>query len=48
MTTRMKKQSTLKQHKEATMLFEECITTIKARNALLIPHNTKQIVPAKT
>jgi hypothetical protein len=35
------KQSTLQQHKEATMLYEEGVSIAKARNALLIPHNTK-------
>jgi hypothetical protein len=35
------KQSTLQQHKEVAMLCEEGMITTKARNALLVPHNTK-------
>jgi hypothetical protein len=31
------KQSTLQQHKEATMLCEEGMTTIEASSALLVP-----------
>jgi hypothetical protein len=46
-TTRMK-QSTLQQHKEVAMLCEEGMTTIEARSALLVPQNTKQIIPPKT
>jgi hypothetical protein len=30
------------------MLCEEGMTTTEVRNALLIPHNTKQAVPPKT
>jgi hypothetical protein len=41
------KQSTLKQHKEATMLCETNMITIEARTALLVPQSTKQIVPNK-
>ncbi len=46
-TTGMK-QSTLQQHKEATMLCEEGMSTIKSRSALLVPQITKQTVLAKT
>ncbi len=35
------KRSTLQQHKEGAMLCEKGMTIIKARNALLVPHNTK-------
>jgi hypothetical protein len=35
------KQSTLQQHKEATMLCEEGVTTIEARSALSLPQSTK-------
>jgi hypothetical protein len=30
------------------MLCEEGVITIEAKSALLLPHNIKQIVPAKT
>jgi hypothetical protein len=43
-----KKQSTLQQYKEATMLCEEGMSTTEARNALLIPQNIKQTILAKT
>jgi hypothetical protein len=46
-TTGMKR-STLQQHKEATMLCEEGMTIAEARNALLVPHNTKHVAPTKT
>ncbi len=39
--TTMMKRLTLQQHKEAAMLCEERMITIKARSALLVPHNTK-------
>jgi hypothetical protein len=46
-TTRMK-WLTFQHHKEATMLCEEGMTTIEARNALSIPQSTKQATPPKT
>jgi hypothetical protein len=39
---------TLQQHKEVGMLCEEGMITTKARSALSIPHNTKQIALVKT
>ncbi len=42
------KRSTLQQHKEATMLCEEGMITIEARNAFSIPWDTKQSTPLKT
>jgi hypothetical protein len=42
------KWSTLQQHKEATMLYKEGMTTIKARSALSIPLNIKHVAPTKT
>ncbi len=42
------KRSTLQQHKKVTMLCEENMTITEARNALLVPQNTKQVVPTKT
>ncbi len=41
------KWSRLQQHKEAMMLCEEGMITAKARSALLIPQNTKQVTPPK-
>ncbi len=35
------KRSTLQQHKEATMLFEEGMTISETRSELSIPQNTK-------
>jgi hypothetical protein len=46
-TARMNR-STLQQHKTTTMLCEEGMTMTKTRNALLVPHNTKQAAPMKT
>jgi len=40
MITKMK-QLTLQQHKQTTMLCEERLIIIEARNALLVPHNIK-------
>ncbi len=42
------KQSILQQHKEVVMLCEEGMTTTKAKNALLVSQNKKQIAPQKT
>ncbi len=42
------KWSTLQQRKEATMLCEEGMTTVEARNALLVPQNTKHATPSIT
>jgi hypothetical protein len=42
------KWSTLQQHKEATMLCEKGMTTVKTRNALSIVHSTKRIAPTNT
>ncbi len=42
------KRSTLQQHKEAAMLFEEGITIIEAKSVISIPQNTKQVTPPKT
>jgi hypothetical protein len=35
------KRSTLQQHKEATMLCEEGMTTIETKNILSVPQNIK-------
>ncbi len=42
------KQSTLQQHKEATMMCEKCMTIVETRSALSIPQNIKHATPAKT
>ncbi len=42
------KQLTLQEHEEAVMLCEEGMAIAKARNALSIPQNTKQVAPPKT
>jgi hypothetical protein len=44
----MMRRSILQQHKEATMLCEEGMTTIETRSALLIPQNTKETTLVKT
>jgi hypothetical protein len=41
------KWSTLEHHKEAILLCEKGMTTIEARNALLIPQSIKHVVPTK-
>ncbi len=46
-TTIGMKRSTLQQHKEAAMLCGKGMTIREARNALSIPHNTKQVVSTK-
>ncbi len=46
--TKRMKQSTLQQHKEATMLCEEGMTILEARTALSIPQNTKHVTQTKT
>ncbi len=45
--TLVMKRSTL-QHKEATMLFEEGMTTSETRSELSIPQNTKDVTLMKT
>jgi len=42
------KRSTLQQHKEATMLFEEGMTISETRSELSIPQNTKDATLMKT
>jgi hypothetical protein len=42
------KQSTLQQHKEVAMLWEEGLITTKARSAFSIPQSMKQVTPMKT
>jgi hypothetical protein len=42
------KWSTLQQHKEATMLCEEGMIITEARNALLVPQETKDATSMKT
>ncbi len=44
----MMKWSTLQQYKEAAILCEKGMTTIEARNALLVTQNTKHVILAKT
>ncbi len=41
------KWSTLQQPKEAAMLCQEGMTIVEVRSALLVPHNIKQVTPAK-
>jgi hypothetical protein len=38
----------LQQHKDAAMFCEEGLISTKAKNALLVPQNTKWATPAKT
>ncbi len=40
-TTIGMKRSTLQQHRKVAMLYQEGMTTIEVRSALLIPQNTK-------